>query len=104
MQKQDILFAMYALPVPEFEDKDRAVIQAVGALTECWQAIIEALQPMVEIIVEFCEKLLEVFQRFQVYAVLTRLRFPGAEWISEHWPKGALPSVRPKVFHWALGM
>lgn len=104
MQKLDILFVMHALPIPEFEDEDRAVIQAVGALTECWQAVIEALQPIVEILTELCEKLCEVFRRFQVYAVLARLRFPGAEWISERWPKGALPIIRPKVFYWALGM
>src|SRR5574341_910046 len=86
--------------IPELADVDRfslqvqgawdQMIEAVNALSE---ALVEALQPLVEAIVDFVDRMIERVQRWQLWGVLDRWHIPGAEWLSEHWPRRFLPGL-----------
>lgn len=104
---------MNTSPIPELFDPDRAAIQeAVEALNQVAQAanefmnaLVEALRPVVDAINTFVENLVEVIERWQVYAMLYRLRVPEdwVIWVSEKIPKFALPPISIPVIRWCLG-
>jgi len=84
--------------IPELLDADRLALQTwagelIEAVNAAMQIFSEAFQQFVDAVVDFVNRVIEIVERRQLWVVLDRWHIPGAEWLSEHWPRRFLPGL-----------